>query len=122
MPPPWCALSSKPHNGDFPSDLKLLPPLHLDLERTRTTPCPPEPLGQILPQVLASTLQWGCSHPAGPIMQGPEPGFLPVSPLLLWVASLAHSSGACGLGIVTRQLQEGLLAWDLRWGLDVDSE
>lgn len=46
-----------------------------------------------------------------PNTQDPEPGFLPPSSPLLWVASsgtLARISGACGLGIAISQLQQGL--------------
>lgn len=51
-----------------------------------------------------------------PNMQDLVPGFLPPSWPLPWVASpgtLAHISGACGLGIAISQLQQGLesLLW-----------
>ena len=46
-----------------------------------------------------------------PNTQDPEPGFLPPSSPLPWVASpgtLSPISGACGLGIAISQLQQGL--------------
>lgn len=59
-----------------------------------------------------------------PNTQDPEPGFLPPSSPLPWVASpgtLAHISGACGLGIAISQRQQG---WEhfLKWELDPPCE
>lgn len=69
-------------------------------------------LGEVLPMNTelegAVTLHLKQSVPN---TQDPEPGFLPLSSLLPWVASpgtLAHISGACGLGIAISQLQQGL--------------
>lgn len=48
---------------------------------------------------------------SAPNTQALAPGSVPLSSLLPWVAfpgTLAHISGACGLGITISQLQQGL--------------